>query len=762
MTLTCQEQGLDAEVYEIMPTADTVRVGKTNGSTTCTPQSVSFTVFRITGATRETLDITATGTDFALYRVAGNGIRQRVAGSVAISGADVAAAGQIRIDLVRVSSGSAYDDSAVLARCTISAVKDGEDGSNAAFTSVVFKRSDSTPSTPGGGTYANPIPPGWTDAPEDGSEILWVSRAKITPEMTGASDAPSPEWSAPSPCADSTDIEFLWSSYETPGNPTEGIHPYDGPNRNANWNKNSNGAIWMAVSLKNNGAWGKWNVSRVKGDKGADAAVYTLLTSSDVVVRHTNGTFSVKVVTCEKWKSVGSNPPEPTTDGVLYFRAASEGSTGDWQTYTANGVPVRSWLVRIEFGLSFDGGTTFAPTKSVEIVNDGANGQPGYRAPVRARRWSEIARPAASTPSPLPDHTYQSWMFVGTDESDPYTDIIIDDSAANRATYHCKENRFLLSGDTISTLVANGFLEQAADFDFVATDLLMADYAVINFLRGQSICVGSGSDTSGYFGAPTTEGAILYTGADSESDATFIIYSDGKARWGTRNGRRIEFDPLTYEMKMSDDAGAVRFRLTGDKLDTSMITAGGESTALTGTGRFSLTANTSSSNPAVTLLTARAAGNGMVSVSIPAINLYGERGTIDSSKPVASKLGTLTISLKRNGITLDQRKISLHNDGISSAVEPFQLSGSALADSTIAVAAALAAEGIGSGGYVRASITSDTASGRIVYSNVQSVIGTNGIILSSDTDNYVYFLFNESNGLRCRCMSGGTRIFGND
>lgn len=173
----------------------------------------------------------------------------------------------MRFELVPMSVKGAYTDTDVLAAVPVAVTRDGTDGSGAAFTSIVFKRATSKPTKPTGGTYSDPVPSGWTDAPSSGSEPLWVSRARFTPEMNGATSAPKPTWSDPAPVEDSTGIEYVFSHVETdPGTPVN-QHPHDHLGLDG-WNKIPEGAIWMAVAVKNNGIWEDWSCFRVKGETG--------------------------------------------------------------------------------------------------------------------------------------------------------------------------------------------------------------------------------------------------------------------------------------------------------------------------------------------------------------------------------------------------------------------------------------------------------------------------------------------------------------
>lgn len=142
--------------------------------------------------------------------------------------------------------------------------QDGKDGisPNTAFKSTVFLRSNPTPSTPTGGSYANPVPNGWSDGIPSGEAKLWASTRIFS------SDGQSPQqsaWTTPRQMTDTADFDVEFSSVENPSAPS------GHPNTNTQWSGESDETtIWMATSKKSNGVWSDWQVSRIKGENGQD------------------------------------------------------------------------------------------------------------------------------------------------------------------------------------------------------------------------------------------------------------------------------------------------------------------------------------------------------------------------------------------------------------------------------------------------------------------------------------------------------------
>lgn len=142
----------------------------------------------------------------------------------------------------------------------------GKDGisPNASFKSTVFCRTNNTPGTPTGGSYANPVPTtsGWSDGIPDGEAKLWAStRIFTTDGKTPQQDA----WTTPQQMTDTADFDVEFSSEENPSAPT------GHPNTNPQWsNEALSDTLWMATSRKSNGVWDDWQMSRIKGEDGQD------------------------------------------------------------------------------------------------------------------------------------------------------------------------------------------------------------------------------------------------------------------------------------------------------------------------------------------------------------------------------------------------------------------------------------------------------------------------------------------------------------
>lgn len=149
--------------------------------------------------------------------------------------------------------------------------KDGENGKDgvATFKSTVFIRQTSQPSTPSGGSFSSPVPSGWSDGIPSGELTLWASTRIFT------EDGSSPQqsaWTTPRKMTDTSSFEVIYHSSET-----EPVPPTNYPSTSGDWTPDngwtdnpSTDSVWMATATKSNGVWGKWIVTKVKGETGKE------------------------------------------------------------------------------------------------------------------------------------------------------------------------------------------------------------------------------------------------------------------------------------------------------------------------------------------------------------------------------------------------------------------------------------------------------------------------------------------------------------
>ena len=152
----------------------------------------------------------------------------------------------------------------------ISAVK-GTKGTRGDFKSRVFKRQNTRPSTPSGGSYESPVPSGWSDGIPDGTSILWSS------VCTFYGGGGSSGWSTPAQETDSDTLDIEFSPSETQPAAPQGNTPFSNHESEGWYDPSSQNfatagqMIWRAERKVSNGQYdGAWVITRIYGEKGDD------------------------------------------------------------------------------------------------------------------------------------------------------------------------------------------------------------------------------------------------------------------------------------------------------------------------------------------------------------------------------------------------------------------------------------------------------------------------------------------------------------
>lgn len=147
----------------------------------------------------------------------------------------------------------------------------------------------------------------------------------------------------------------------------------------------------------------------------------------------------------------------------------------------------------------------------------GDTGEPGvpgktYK-PVRIRLWSNIAT--------------NGMIYAGYGDNDPWTDIVFTVTSAGKQVYYkCVKTCLKAQGTQPDNPMYTGYLVSAADYTVIATEVLLANNAVINLLQGNrvTVCDSSGSVTTGLQGS---SGVQIWAGSATPDSAPYRVYYDG-------------------------------------------------------------------------------------------------------------------------------------------------------------------------------------------------------------------------------------------
>ena len=145
----------------------------------------------------------------------------------------------------------------------------GNSGEVGAFVSRVFKRQNSKPNRPTGGSYSNPVPDGWHDGIPEGIAIIWSSTCTFYGNGTQTS------WSEPAQESDTATLDIEFSPFLTQPPAPLGNKPFSNHESEGWYDPNSSNfssagtMIWRAERKVANGEYdGDWTVTRIYGEQG--------------------------------------------------------------------------------------------------------------------------------------------------------------------------------------------------------------------------------------------------------------------------------------------------------------------------------------------------------------------------------------------------------------------------------------------------------------------------------------------------------------
>ena len=257
---------------------------------------------------------------------------------------------------------------------TVTTVEDGLNGQGV-YKSIVFIRTNITPGTPSGGSFASPLPTtaGWSDGVPDGSAKLWMSTRVFS------SDGLAPQqtaWMAPKELTSTAGFEIMYSAVASPGNPTS--NP-------GNWTTTStSSSIWMATRTTSNGVVSAWDVLKIKGENGTDAL--TLVISKEHIGIACDSAGNPKtgelgatgktLFTLDVWR--GSTKLTFATDWVFHNNAYTNivvGQISGTSTLFISGITAVSGYV--DFTIRVGSNIYLTKRLNASKIIDGADGQPG-------------------------------------------------------------------------------------------------------------------------------------------------------------------------------------------------------------------------------------------------------------------------------------------------------------------------------------------------------------------------------------------------
>lgn len=264
------------------------------------------------------------------------------------------------------------------------------------------------------------------------------------------------------------------------------------------------------------------------GASGTPATILWIEASYDEILFDPNtNTPSPTVLRASGWTQTGQNAPEPIDPNhySLYYKMELLNTSGIWTSQTnfpetgltitpaicTNYQRIRLMLLD-EYSISLN----VVDYEDIDILRHGTSGETGG-----------VGRTGATIRGPY-DYAEVSgttrWWFNGepsilSDESEKWIDVIIKDNVY----YYCNTTYY----GPIDWANNSDKWTSGQTFDFIATNLLLADNAKINFLTGNEIYLGNsgGTITAGIAGGSGSTPA--FWAGNSEANPNFSVDHNG-------------------------------------------------------------------------------------------------------------------------------------------------------------------------------------------------------------------------------------------
>ena len=332
----------------------------------------------------------------------------------------------------------------------------------------------------------------------------------------------------------------------TPANPT-------GNGTTGGWHTNATKAAnWMSQKVASAATAGTWGApiqicgangqdgqdgsDGADGSDGQDAVTYWLEFSADAFQVNSGGTVSPSTFTIQAMKQVGGDTPvnvtPSATGGTIQIKYGHNTVVPSTQYKSGQTITVDGTKNYITVQLYVDG--TKIDTETLPILHDGKNGSNGTNGKDGA---DGRQGPAVRGPVDWRDQTTSRRWCNGTltnasyPEDAQFLDIVVFDGTY----YQCKTSYNGKGGTTAPS--STYWTAVDSQYKFVATDLLLAQNAKINFQSSNEIYLmdDNGNVTAGAAGG---NGVSFWAGANEPENGNFKVDYNGNmtAKTGTFAG----------------------------------------------------------------------------------------------------------------------------------------------------------------------------------------------------------------------------------
>ena len=261
------------------------------------------------------------------------------------------------------------------------------------------------------------------------------------------------------------------------------------------------------------------------GADGTDAVNYWLAAEADAIQVTSGGTASPSTISCKAYKQVGGNTPVELTSAETPYIYWGYNTKNPSTRYSGETLTIDETKNYLTFRLWDENNNTQYDIETIPILHDGQNGKDGQgrqgaaiRGPVEwlstsARRWCSGNGNAEG---------------VSMEEDYQYIDIIFRIVDSKKVYYVCNKSYTQTAGTDWST-VSQYWTQTDEQYEFVASKVLLADNAYIDFLTGNEVYLrdSGGTVTAGAAGG---NGISFWAGNDQPGNAPFQVNYDGSLK----------------------------------------------------------------------------------------------------------------------------------------------------------------------------------------------------------------------------------------
>lgn len=268
------------------------------------------------------------------------------------------------------------------------------------------------------------------------------------------------------------------------------------------------------------------NISKAyAGASGQPAITYWLSPDfTEVIYDVNNHSCNPTKITCEAYKQVGQSAPTTATDATIKYQWQNRntGSFTSESTYPSTGISVTTANCESyrRLRLKLKVGDSQYDLEDIDILKDGANGEAG----AQGRQGAAIRGPFDYYSVSSSTQCWCGGQSGSTcEECDKWIDVIYKDGVY----YYCNTTYY---GTINAGLSANpSKWTSGSSFDFVATKVLLASAASINFLTNNWLYLRDedGNIVGGARGTSVDSGITFWSGDEDPENAEFKVDYQG-------------------------------------------------------------------------------------------------------------------------------------------------------------------------------------------------------------------------------------------